>query len=82
AYMSFRVDQLGNVTAAGSNGSGATYIEDPWGYSYGYFTGATNSPDQFPVNGGGFFDLWSTGGLTGGATGPEGNVNAWIVNWH
>ncbi len=72
-YMSFKANQLGNVKGTGT-GSGSTYVQDPFGYSYGYYASPdTNAP---PVNGAGFFDMWSTGGdltLT--------NVAPWISNW-
>ncbi len=78
SYMNFRADQLGNASApAGTQGSGSTYIADPWGYSYGYSTGGTNTPAQCPLNGIGFFDLWSTAG----AVGQQTNVNGWVSNW-
>ncbi len=77
--MSFRGDQLGNASApAGTRGSGSTYIADPWGYSYGYSTGGTNSPAQYPLNGVGFFDLWSTARRQWGRVN---NVKAWVSNW-
>ena len=82
AYMNFKFDQLGNGNAAaGTAGSGSTYIADPWGYSYGYSTGNTNSSQQLPLNGNGFFDLWSTAGGFGGSSGTETNVGSWISNW-
>jgi prepilin-type N-terminal cleavage/methylation domain-containing protein len=40
-YMTFKTSQLGNY----ASGSGNTYIQDPFGYSYGYSTGT-------PVTGG------------------------------
>jgi hypothetical protein len=77
AYMSFKVAQLGNNSAAaGTTGSGSTYVRDPWNYSYGYST-ATNASGVTPYNGTGFFDLWSTGGLLVAKV----NTNAWISNW-
>ena len=80
-YMSFKANQLGNVSApGGTTGSGSTYVHDPWGYSYAYSTGTTNgaSSPSYPYNGSGFFDLWSTGGITGTTAT---NVNAWVSNW-
>ncbi len=78
AYMNFRADQLGNAAApAGTTGSGCTYMIDPWGYSYGYSTGGTNSTSQYPMNGVGFYDLWSSAGATGQPT----NVSSWVANW-
>jgi hypothetical protein len=79
--MSFKVNQLGNATAAaGTAGAGSTYIRDPWGYSYGYSTG--NSTTSYPYNGTGFFDLWSTGGITvAKMTATPSLTNTWISNW-
>lgn len=75
SYMPFKPNQLGNVSAAaGTTGSGSTYIQDPWNYSYGYSTGSTAN---YPYNGSGFFDLWSTGGYLVAKL----NTNAWISNW-
>jgi len=77
SYMSFRPNQLGNVSAAmGTTGAGSTtYVQDPWRYPYGYSTGTNTS---YPYNGNGFFDLWSTGGKTGTTAA---NTNTWISNW-
>jgi len=83
SYMSFKANQLGNATAAaGTSGAGSTYVQDPFGYPYGYYTGDTpvaGAPQQNPpYNGTGFFDLWSTGGNT--TTTPNW-TNSWISNW-
>jgi type II secretory pathway pseudopilin PulG len=73
SYMSFKINQIGNPTAANS------YIKDPWNNSYGYSTGDNLTPQvQYPNNGTGFFDLWSTGGRT---TAAATDVAAWISNW-
>ncbi len=76
SYMAFRANQVGDPTGAVS---GATYVQDPWGYSYGYSTGTTNNAPapSYPYNGTGFFDLWSTGGFLVAKV----NTNAWISNW-
>jgi prepilin-type N-terminal cleavage/methylation domain-containing protein len=81
SYMNFKPSQLGNYNApAGSSGAASTYVQDPWGYSYGYYTGDTASPQQAPpCNGTGFFDLWSTGGSL--TTTSGGYTNTWISNW-
>jgi prepilin-type N-terminal cleavage/methylation domain-containing protein len=90
SYYAFTKKQVffsGNGSFA--NG-GNTYVQDPWGFSYGYSTGDGNlqgnppSPQvQYPFNGSGFFDLWSTGGTgAAGAVGPAvANTNTWISNW-
>jgi prepilin-type N-terminal cleavage/methylation domain-containing protein len=76
-YMAFKSGQLGNFS---SSASSPVYIQDPWGYSYGYSTGTTNGAPtpSYPYTGSGFFDLWSTGGLLApSAT----NSTAWLANW-
>ena len=83
SYMSFKTSQLGNYTAAaGTTGPGSTYIQDPWGYSYGYSTGTANSAanPSYPYNGNGSFDLWSTGGLLSTTT-VQNATNVWLSNW-
>ncbi|MCE0483000.1 MAG: prepilin-type N-terminal cleavage/methylation domain-containing protein [Methylacidiphilales bacterium] len=79
SYMQFKTSQLGNYKAnAGTTlGSGSTYVQDPWSYAYGYYTG--DGVSNFPYNGNGFFDLWSTGGLV---LPKATNMNAWVANWH
>jgi len=77
-YMSFKANQIGNPTAAYS------YIADPWRSAYGYSTGsiAGATTTNYPYNGGGFFDLWSTGGVTvAQVTAKSGLTNAWLSNW-
>jgi prepilin-type N-terminal cleavage/methylation domain-containing protein len=75
SYMTFTKKQIGNP-------AGPSYIQDPWGNSYGYSTGDANLPPTaqalYPYNGSGFFDLWSTGGVSSTALNP---TNSWIVNW-
>lgn len=71
-YMSFKASQLGNTTA-GAN----TYIKDPFGNSYGYFTGSGTAANQLPNNGTNQYDLWSTGGDVA----QPGVTNSWISNW-
>jgi prepilin-type N-terminal cleavage/methylation domain-containing protein len=81
SYMPFKISQLGNYNAAaGTTGSGSTYIKDPWGYSYGYSTG--NGTTSYPYNGSNFFDLWSTGGVLQAQVSATASLtNAWISNW-
>jgi len=82
SYFSFKVSMLGNAKAAAGTGAtsgNSTYVQDPWTYSYGYNTG--NSTND-PYNGSGFYDLWSTGGLT--LQTPNNaftNTAAWKSNW-
>jgi type II secretory pathway pseudopilin PulG len=86
SYVNFKANQLGSANAspntapAGTTGD-ATYVQDPFGYAYGYYTGDTpnNGTQQNPPNNGtGFFDFWSTGGNT---ISMANYTNAWIVNW-
>jgi len=62
-YISFKANQVSGLTNTG--------VQDPFGYAYGY---NTNSP----LNGEGFFDLWSTGGAISTTTNPMSN---WLSNW-
>jgi prepilin-type N-terminal cleavage/methylation domain-containing protein len=79
-YMNFKANQLGNANAGANSAysaTGSTYVQDPWGYAYGYYSSSdTTNP---PNNGTGFFDLWSTGGAL--LTTSGGFTNAWISNW-
>jgi prepilin-type N-terminal cleavage/methylation domain-containing protein len=77
AYMTFKSNQVGSQASH-------TYIADPWKASYGYSTGVSSitSGTNYPYNGNGFFDLWSTGGVTLVKVGANsGLTNAWISNW-
>jgi len=82
SYMTFKTSQVGNKGAsAGTTTPGSTtYVQDPYGYSYGYSTGdgTANNP---PNTGLGNFDLWSTGGTTMSTTNYSG-AQAWITNWN
>ena len=65
SYFSFKVNQIGNPTAA----AGPSYVADPWSNPYGYSTGDNLSPQvNYPFNGSQFFDLWTTAGTTGNTT--------------
>jgi prepilin-type N-terminal cleavage/methylation domain-containing protein len=77
AYMTFKANQVGDPTGTVTKG---TYVKDPWNYSYGYSTGTPSgaATTNYPYNGSGFFDLWSTGGVLGNAAT---NANAWVSNW-
>jgi prepilin-type N-terminal cleavage/methylation domain-containing protein len=72
SYMAFKANQVGNPS------TGVSYVKDPWGNSYGYSTGsvAGAATTNYPYNGGGFFDLWSTATQS-----TTVNTNAWISNW-
>jgi prepilin-type N-terminal cleavage/methylation domain-containing protein len=85
AYMTFKTGQLGNYKTAANSGYSAasTYVSDPFGYAYGYSTGDNQSPQVlYPFNGSGFFDLWSTGGLTQTTSAHQNPTNSWISNWN
>jgi prepilin-type N-terminal cleavage/methylation domain-containing protein len=78
SYMSFKANQVTTPT------SGYTYIRDPWNASYGYSTGSAigAATTNYPYNGYGFFDLWSTGGVTLAKYAANTSLtNAWISNW-
>ncbi|PAW77637.1 MAG: hypothetical protein B9S32_10175 [Verrucomicrobia bacterium Tous-C9LFEB] len=64
-YMTFKKNQL--------NSTMSCYVQDPFGYAYGY---CTNAADK-GMNAG-FYDLWSTAGKT---TGGAANTNVWVNNW-
>ncbi len=78
SYMTFKANQVGNV-ASGS----PSYVKDPWGNAYLYSTGDNKSPEVItPYNGAGFFDLFSTGGVTATKLAANSTLtNAWISNW-
>jgi prepilin-type N-terminal cleavage/methylation domain-containing protein len=84
SYMSFKVGQLGNATAAaGTAQPNSTYVRDPWGYAYGYSTGSVvGTTTNAPFNGWGLFDLWSNGGVSAAKVSTTSSLtNAWISNW-
>ncbi len=74
SYTNLRSNQVGNV-----DGSKPAYVIDPWGYAYGYSTGAytTGVQTSQPYSGAGNFDLWSTGSDISGS----GTTNKWIANF-
>jgi len=77
SYITLRADQVGNLTGPNS------YIKDPWSYAYGYSTGDANNPQQqYPNNGTGSYDIWSTAGTTNNSTTLIDATKAWIDNWH
>jgi prepilin-type N-terminal cleavage/methylation domain-containing protein len=78
SYFTFKGTQVGNPSGSPSS----TYIQDPFGFSYGYSTGGSISSTNYtPYNGSGQFDLWSTGGTTGATTTNPNPTNTWITNW-
>jgi len=77
AYMTFKANQIGSPTAN-------SYVQDPWKMAYGYSTGTptTANTTNYPYNGSGFFDLWSTGGVTSAQVSAKPALtNTWISNW-
>ena len=85
SYMSFKINELGNTSTAANTPSApgsATYVRDPWNYSYGYSTGTVQGAAKpvYPYNGNGFFDLWSTGGTLTGSN-PTAPMAVWIANF-
>ena len=101
SYFTFQPNQLGIATGA----TGATtatptspymYIQDPFGFSYGYSTCYQNAVDKnLDTTGQGYnptFDLWCTAGysVTSGKQTPSSTTNSsqaavysnlWIKNW-
>jgi prepilin-type N-terminal cleavage/methylation domain-containing protein len=76
SYMNFNTSQVGSP-----NGPTA-YVKDPWNNPYGYSTGDVLSPQvQYPFNGTGSFDLWTTAGNSAATASLPNPVNAWITNW-
>jgi len=78
AYMQFRANQVGNQAGPYS------YIHDPWNYSYGYSTGTAPgaATTNYPFNGSGFYDLWSTAGVTASVVATNNALtNTWISTW-
>jgi prepilin-type N-terminal cleavage/methylation domain-containing protein len=78
SYMTFKANQVGSPSATYS------YVQDPWLNSYAYSTGtpAGAATTNYPYNGSGFFDLWSTAGVTKAqVTTTPSLTNAWISNW-
>jgi prepilin-type N-terminal cleavage/methylation domain-containing protein len=75
-YYPFHGNQVGNT----NNG---TYVQDPFGFAYGYFagTGSTTDTNNPPISGSGLYDLWSTAGTTQSTPSNQSPTNSWIVNW-
>ena len=72
-YMEFKPGQLFTNTSP-------NYVQDPFGYPYGYVCDTLGGTTNVIFNVG-FFDLWSTGGLTGTGTGNATNTGQWLTNW-
>jgi prepilin-type N-terminal cleavage/methylation domain-containing protein len=76
-YMSFKANQVGNPT-------GNSYVKDPWNNAYGYSSGPVSAAasTNATYNGSGFYDLWSTGGVTETAVSSNNLLtNTWLSNW-
>lgn len=76
SYMSFSPNMLAGVSGRlADEAQDVQYLEDPYGFSYGYSTANSNDPSQGynPT-----FDLWSTGSRTGNTDVDRRN---WITNW-
>jgi type II secretory pathway pseudopilin PulG len=75
SYFTFNPQMLGGARDASGKVPAVAYIRDPFGNSYGYSTIKAANPAAT----GGYnptFDLWSTGGTTGGT-----DQSQWITNW-
>jgi prepilin-type N-terminal cleavage/methylation domain-containing protein len=80
-YMPLKSNQVGNLNATGYSASSSTYMQDPWGYPYGYYTSPTSGATA-PYNGANQIDLWSTAGLLKStSSSTPGWTNTWINNW-
>ena len=88
-YMEFKSKMLGGLsTTTPPQVIATSYIQDPFGYSYGYYapnlsgTGGITSGTTVVYNP--TFDLWSTAGSTG-LTGSPATLQStqarWIKNW-
>lgn len=80
-YFEFKPNMLGGTKDANGNFTAVTYIQDPFGYSYGYSTAYTATSGTNGYNP--TFDLWSTGGTNSQQTSTSGTVPQakWIKNW-
>jgi type II secretory pathway pseudopilin PulG len=74
SYMSFKP----NMLFPADQTLNVQYIQDPFGYSYGYSTSNQVDPTRGynPT-----FDLWSTAGLTTAGQPTQADQNQWIKNW-
>jgi type II secretory pathway pseudopilin PulG len=78
-YMNFKAGQLGNTAQnSGYSAASSTYVQDPFGYAYGYYASPATAAPATPVNGPGLFDLWTTGGTLQSTANW---TNTWISNW-
>jgi type II secretory pathway pseudopilin PulG len=71
-YFAFKPQMLGGTKNSSGNFNSISYIQDPFGNSYGYSTAKAANPS----GGAGYnptFDLWSTAGTT--------LTTKWIKNW-
>ena len=95
-YFEFKITMLAGMTGGLKGNGKVLYLQDPFGFSYGYSTAANRAEEDFraqatikagatrpttPVGFNSTFDLWSTGGLNT-TTGLTDQVRArWVKNW-
>ncbi len=77
-YMDFKANMLGGLDA-NKKVTAAVFVQDPFGYSYGYYVPDPNATPAVPVIHNPTFDLWSTAGTTSATT--SANQVKWITNW-
>ena len=76
AYFGFKPQMLAGTKDSNGNLTSISYIQDPFGMSYGYSTmHQVNTNKGYNPT----YDLWSTGGT--GSNGTATDQSKWIKNW-
>lgn len=90
----FKPTMLGATKGPNGEITAVKFIQDPFGYSYGYSTAGAKAEEEYqatlrttpgttrPSDAPGYnptFDFWSTGGSAGGTTAKD--QGKWIKNW-
>lgn len=79
-YYEFKTKMLAGVNSSTGIISGTVYVQDPFGYSYGYYTPNISGSTAGSGTAQGYnptFDLWSTAGSTTSPATPQ----TWVKNW-
>lgn len=82
-YMPFTPKMLGGLDAATLKPTANTYIQDPFGNSYGYYSpnlSGTTAQSGTAVVFNSTYDLWSTAGANSSLTGTN-DYSKWVKNW-
>lgn len=82
-YMPFPPKMLGGLDPATLKVTGSTYIQDPFGNSYGYYApnlSGTTAQSGTAVAFNPTYDLWSTAGAYSSLSGTN-DYSKWIKNW-